>query len=103
MSDIFQPAPKPRTELGRYRLLSTTAGVRCSPLQLGAMNIGDAWSAFMGSMTKEQSFKLLDEYFQSGGNLCVENPALPRHDIWLTMRTASTLHAIVRWNAISAP
>lgn len=56
---LFEPAPEPPTELGRYRVLSTTAGVRVSPLQLGAMSIGDAWSEFMGSMSKEQSFKLL--------------------------------------------
>jgi hypothetical protein len=50
------PAPEPKTELGRYRVLSPTAGVRVSPLQLGAMSIGDAWTTFMGSMDKAQSF-----------------------------------------------
>lgn len=64
MSDIFKPAPEPATELGRYRILSSTAGVRVSPLQLGAMSIGEAWKEFMGSMDKEQSFKLLDAYFE---------------------------------------
>lgn len=40
-----------------------------SPIQLGAMSIGDAWSDMgMGSMTKESSFKLLDAYFDNGGN-----------------------------------
>lgn len=68
MSDIFKPAPEPATELGRYRILSSTAGVRVSPLQLGAMSIGEAWKEFMGSMDKEQSFKLLDAYFEAGGN-----------------------------------
>jgi len=66
--DLFQPAPEPKTELGRYRIFSSTAGIRCSPLQLGAMSIGDAWSGFMGSMSKEQSFKLLDAYYDAGGN-----------------------------------
>ncbi|PVH72890.1 putative aryl-alcohol dehydrogenase Aad14 [Cadophora sp. DSE1049] len=61
-------APEPPTELGRYRVLSSTAGVRVSPLQLGAMSIGDAWSSFMGSMDKKASFKLLDTYFEAGGN-----------------------------------
>ncbi|KAK5326068.1 putative aryl-alcohol dehydrogenase aad14 [Exophiala xenobiotica] len=65
MSDIFKPAPEPATELGRYRILSSTAGVRVSPLQLGAMSIGEAWKDFMGSMDKEQSFKLMDAYFES--------------------------------------
>ncbi|CZR61748.1 probable aryl-alcohol dehydrogenase Aad14 [Phialocephala subalpina] len=44
-------APEPPTELGRYRVLSSTAG-----------------SSFMGSMDKEASFKLLDTYFEAGGN-----------------------------------
>lgn len=65
---LFQEAPQPKTELGRYRILSSTAGVRVSPLQLGAMSIGEAWAGFMGSMNKEQSFKLLDAYYEAGGN-----------------------------------
>lgn len=65
---LFAPAPEPPTELGRLRILSPTAGIRVSPLQLGAMSVGDAWSAFMGSTTKEQSFALLDAYVAAGGN-----------------------------------
>ncbi|KAF9876539.1 hypothetical protein CkaCkLH20_05947 [Colletotrichum karsti] len=65
---LFAPAPEPKTELGRYRVLSSTAGVRVSPLCLGAMSIGSAWSSFMGSMEKEDSFKLLDEFVDAGGN-----------------------------------
>lgn len=68
MSEIFKPAPEPPTELGRYRILSSTAGIRASPLQLGAMSIGDAWNKFMGSMSKDASFKLLDAYYEAGGN-----------------------------------
>lgn len=68
MDVVFAPAPEPVTELGRYRILSSTSGLRVSPLQLGAMSIGDAWSEFMGSMDKESSFKLLDAYFNAGGN-----------------------------------
>jgi len=68
MSELFQPAPAPKTELGRYRVLSRTAGVRVSPLQLGAMSIGEAWSGVMGSMTKESSFKMLDAFEEAGGN-----------------------------------
>jgi hypothetical protein len=59
MADMFMPAPEPKTELGRYRVLSRTAGVRVSPLQLGAMSIGDAWVKFMGSMDRAQSFSKL--------------------------------------------
>ncbi|CAD0115005.1 unnamed protein product [Aureobasidium uvarum] len=65
---FFEPAPEPATELGRLRILSSTAGVRVSPLQLGAMSIGDAWSSFMGSMDKKQSFELLDAFVAAGGN-----------------------------------
>lgn len=68
MADIWKPAPEPESELARYRILSPTAGIRVSPLQLGAMSIGDAWSSFMGSMDKETSFKLLDSFVEAGGN-----------------------------------
>ena len=65
----WAPAPKPQTALGYYRLLSPNAGVHVSPIQLGAMSIGDKWtSRGMGSMDKESSFKLLDTYFDNGGN-----------------------------------
>lgn len=67
MTDFFSPAPEPKTALGRYRILSSTAGIRVSPLQLGAMSIGDAWSSAMGSMDKEASFKLLDAFYEAGG------------------------------------
>lgn len=65
---FFDPAPEPPTELGRYRVLSAKAGVRVSPLQLGGMSIGDAWKDMMGSMDEEQSFKLLDAYYDAVGN-----------------------------------
>jgi aryl-alcohol dehydrogenase-like predicted oxidoreductase len=66
---LFAPAPAPPTALGRYRRLAATAGVHVSPLQLGAMSIGDKWAQFgMGAMDKESSFKLLDAYFDNGGN-----------------------------------
>ncbi|KAH6912854.1 aryl-alcohol dehydrogenase [Coprinopsis sp. MPI-PUGE-AT-0042] len=66
---LFAPASPPPTRLGRYRKLSSTAGVHVSPLLLGAMSIGDKWAQFgMGAMDKESSFKLLDAYFDNGGN-----------------------------------
>ncbi len=59
--------PPPPTKLGRYRTLSPLAGVRVSPLQLGAISIGDKWHEFgMGSMNKTNSFELLDAYFDAG-------------------------------------
>ncbi|KAF5720217.1 aryl-alcohol dehydrogenase AAD14 [Fusarium globosum] len=60
--------PEPKTELGRYRILSSTAGVRVSPLVFGAMSIGQAWGSKLGSMNEEDSFKLLDAYVDAGGN-----------------------------------
>ena len=59
----------PATPLGRHRQLCPAAGVHVSPLQLGAMSIGDAWQARgMGAMDKESSFKLLDAFYEAGGN-----------------------------------
>jgi aryl-alcohol dehydrogenase-like predicted oxidoreductase len=49
------------------RILSSTAGVRVSPLCLGAMSIGEAWKEFMGHLDKEGAFKLLDAFYDAGG------------------------------------
>ncbi|TDL16831.1 Aldo/keto reductase [Rickenella mellea] len=66
---LWKPAPPPATPLGRYRVLSPLAGIRVSPLQLGAMSIGDKWEKFgLGAMNKETSFKLLDAFYDAGGN-----------------------------------
>ncbi|TFY80620.1 hypothetical protein EWM64_g3391 [Hericium alpestre] len=64
---FFTAAPKPPTPLGLYRPLSSLAGVRVSPFQLGAMSIGNKWKS-MGALDKEKSFELLDAYFALGGN-----------------------------------
>ncbi|KAJ7617197.1 Aldo/keto reductase [Roridomyces roridus] len=64
----FAPPPPPVSKLGIYRTLSPLAGIRVSPIQLGGANIGDQWNAMAGEMTKESSFKLLDVYFDNGGN-----------------------------------
>lgn len=68
MQKVFSLPPAPKTNLGRYRLLSPLAGAHVSPIQLGGMSIGDEWSEAFGSMTKESSFELLDAYFDNGGN-----------------------------------
>ncbi|KAK4051921.1 putative aryl-alcohol dehydrogenase aad14 [Microbotryomycetes sp. JL201] len=65
---MFEKNPEPKTLLGRHRILSPSAGVRVSPLQLGSASIGEAWSGVMGSMNKEQSFTLLDAFVEAGGN-----------------------------------
>ncbi|KAF6756025.1 Aldo/keto reductase [Ephemerocybe angulata] len=69
MPSLFEPPAPPKSKLGLYRRLSTLAGVHVSPICLGAMSIGDKWQEYgMGSMNKEDSFKLLDGYFDLGGN-----------------------------------
>ncbi|KAI0354911.1 aryl-alcohol dehydrogenase [Trametes cingulata] len=66
---LFESAPPPPTKLGRHRQLSNLAGVHVSPLCLGAMSIGDEWAKHgMGEMNKESSFKLLDAFYEAGGN-----------------------------------
>ncbi|KAH9897655.1 Aldo/keto reductase [Cubamyces lactineus] len=64
---LFAPPPAPKTKLGRHRQLAPSAGIHVSPLQLGAMSIGDKWES-MGAMNKEMSFKLLDAFYEAGGN-----------------------------------
>lgn len=66
---FWAPPPPPPTKLGVYRTLSPLAGLHVSPLQLGAMSVGNKWDSMgMGAMNKESSFKLLDAYFDNGGN-----------------------------------
>ncbi|GFZ46948.1 oxidoreductase with NAD+ or NADP+ as acceptor [Saitozyma sp. JCM 24511] len=63
----FESYPEPPTPLGRLRILSPTAGIRMSPLQLGAMNFGTAFAERMGAMDKEATFKVLDAFYEAGG------------------------------------
>lgn len=64
----LQPIPEPQTELGRYRILSSNAGVKVSPLVLGAMSLGKAWGAFTGPVDEQDAFKVLDAFVDAGGN-----------------------------------
>ncbi|WVQ86191.1 hypothetical protein IAT38_008359 [Cryptococcus sp. DSM 104549] len=67
--DIYPPQPEPANELSRYRILSDYAGVRISPLCLGAMSIGNQWTGSMGKgLDFEESCKLLDAFYEAGGN-----------------------------------
>ena len=66
---IWAPQPEPESPLARYRLLAPNASVRVSPLCLGAMNIGENnWKDMLGALDKESSFKLLDAFYEAGGN-----------------------------------
>ena len=60
--------PQPTSLLGYHRILSPNAAIRVSPLCLGAMNFGNAWSPFMGECTKATTFAILDTFHQQGGN-----------------------------------
>lgn len=62
------PRTEKRSPLDVKRVAAPTCGLRLSPLQLGAMSIGEAWGGFMGSTTKDEAFKLLDAYREAGGN-----------------------------------
>ena len=64
----MKPAPEPENALGQHRVLSSTAGIRASPLILGGMSIGKAWSSFMGSLNKKQAVELFDAYVSLGWN-----------------------------------
>jgi len=65
---LFQPLPKPKSLLGYHRILAPVAGVRVSPLCLGAMNFGDAWKGFLGECDKNTAFEMLDYFYENGGN-----------------------------------
>ena len=55
---MFKTAPPPKSLLGYHRVLSPTAGVRVSPLCLGAMNFGENWKEALGECNKETSFEV---------------------------------------------
>ena len=70
MSRLWPALAPPKTPLARYRALSPLAGIHVSPIQLGGMSIGDKGEALgFGAMNKETSFKLLDAYYEAGGNI----------------------------------
>lgn len=66
---FMAPPPAPKTKLGYHRQLSSLAGVHVSPLVLGGGSIGDQWGKYgYGEMDKTSSFKLLDAFYDAGGN-----------------------------------
>lgn len=70
----FPPPPDSKGPLNRYRVLSPNAAVRVSPLCFGAMNLGTEWKEFLGAVDKEESFKLLDYFYDQGGNFIDVSP-----------------------------
>ncbi|KAE8333045.1 NADP-dependent oxidoreductase domain-containing protein [Aspergillus sergii] len=63
---LFNPPPKPETPLGWHRVLSPTAAVKVSPVCLGGISIGNAWSELFGR--REDHSVILDHFFALGGN-----------------------------------
>ncbi|EPT01590.1 aryl-alcohol dehydrogenase [Fomitopsis schrenkii] len=69
MAAFGPPLPPPNTRLGRHRQLAPLAGLHVSPICLGGMSIGDQWGKLgLGQMDRESSFKLLDAFYEAGGN-----------------------------------
>lgn len=89
-TNLFAPTPEPKTALGRYRILGPNCGLRVSPLQLGAMSIGQAWEDIMGTMKKDDAFDLLDAYVEAGGNFIdTANLYQVREDLPFPLRSPS--------------
>lgn len=63
---FFGPASQPKTRLGLHQILSPTASVKVSPLCFGGISIGSSWSSVFGK--NEEPFKLLDAFFEEGGD-----------------------------------
>ena len=61
--DLFKPAPAPNSEMRKYRLLSPSAGVRVSPIRLGAMSVGDQWIGIMGGKLDVKESEAYLDYF----------------------------------------
>lgn len=84
MPSAFGEAPVAKSLLDFQRVLSPTAGVRVSPLCLGAMNFGDAWSEMMGKCDKKTVFEILDFFYDQGGNFIDTYVVSQRLVVYLT-------------------
>jgi len=85
MASVFGEAAKPTSLLGYHRVLSPKAGVRVSPLCLGAMGFGEQWKSYLGECDKKTSFEILDTFFDNGGNFIdtANNYQMGENEIWL--------------------
>ncbi|EED22040.1 aldo/keto reductase, putative [Talaromyces stipitatus ATCC 10500] len=68
MANIMIVAPEPKSLLGYHRQLAPNAAVKVSPLCLGSMGFGNSMKDLMGECDKDASFKLLDFFYENGGN-----------------------------------
>ncbi|KAJ1555004.1 hypothetical protein HK405_003468 [Cladochytrium tenue] len=64
---VFIPAPVTKTPSDFTASRQPTAGMRVSPLCLGAMSFGDVWEPFMGMCDKATAFEMFDSFFENGG------------------------------------
>ncbi|KAH7394881.1 NADP-dependent oxidoreductase domain-containing protein [Phaeosphaeria sp. MPI-PUGE-AT-0046c] len=85
MPSAFGEAPVAKSLLDFQRVLSPTAGIRVSPLCLGAMNFGDAWVELMGKCDKKTTFEILDYFYEQGGNFIdtANNYQNEESELWL--------------------
>ncbi|KAI0377165.1 putative aldo/keto reductase [Hypomontagnella monticulosa] len=68
VTSLMTVAPKPKSLLGYHRQLAPNAAIKVSPLCLGAMGFGVNFKEILGACDKEASFKLLDFFYENGGN-----------------------------------
>ncbi|KAL0253251.1 hypothetical protein SLS55_010223 [Diplodia seriata] len=66
MQAFFQVPPKPTSSLAWHRILSPTASIKVSPVALGGISLGSAWSGYFGR--NEDAAALLDTFHSLGGN-----------------------------------
>ncbi|KKY27160.1 putative norsolorinic acid reductase [Diplodia seriata] len=66
MQAFFQVPPKPTSSLAWHRILSPTASIKVSPVALGGISLGSAWSSYFGQ--NEDAAALLDTFHSLGGN-----------------------------------
>ncbi|KAK7188205.1 hypothetical protein DPSP01_001750 [Paraphaeosphaeria sporulosa] len=96
---LFGAPPQAKSLLDWHRVLSPNAGVRVSPLCLGAMNFGDAWEQGMGKCDKKTTFEILDFFHEQGGNFIdtANNYQNEESETWLGewMKERNVRHEIV--------
>lgn len=96
---LFGAPPQAKSLLDWHRVLSPNAGVRVSPLCLGAMNFGDAWEQGMGKCDKKTTFEILDFFHEQGGNFIdtANNYQNEESETWIGewMKERNVRHEIV--------
>ncbi|KAF7337079.1 Aryl-alcohol dehydrogenase [Mycena venus] len=77
-------ASTPPTKLGCYRQLAPRAAIHVSPLVLGTMAFGDKHvNLGLAAMARQDAFKLLDAFFDAGGELNTFIHLLDKPPYWI--------------------